>query len=233
MVRYRYWIKQPVKFKMNLLPSSTAEEKDDTPQEREEKGDLTKEQEQEEISEVSDKEKVKSKRNQKGSLKSAIKPKKEPPGSTTTEIPMKGRIMNTIAEETNNVEVSVQLELPSDKTKDTGYSTVSLFSTDSQKNVTLPATEFKKITTVEKICPKKVETVVVSELTPIITIKRQGNKETIEKKTPILKHTTTTTIVKKTTLTTTEKTTTIGNPNSSKNENEQQQQLEKKIHRKD
>ena len=221
---------------MNLLPSSTAEEKDDTPQEREEKGDLTKEQEQEEISEVSeDKEKVKSKRDQKGSLKSAIKPKKEPPGPTTTEIPMKGRVMHTIAEETNNVEVSVQLELPSDKTKDTGYSTVSLFSTDSQKKVTLPATEFKKITTVERICPKKVETVVVSELTPIITIKRQGNKETIEKKTPILKHTTTTTIVKKTTLTTTEKTTTIGNPNSSNNENEQQQQqqLEKKIHRKD
>lgn len=125
---------------------------------------------------------------------------------TTTNIPVKGKLEKTIEERVNKVRVAVPVAIP----KFLRLSSTSINEDEENNVIMVPAIEDKKIVTIEKTCPKKVQTVVTTELDPIVTVTKLKDRRITEVKIPIQKHTITTTTVKKTTLVTTETTTTIG-----------------------
>lgn len=123
----------------------------------------------------------------------------------TTNIPMKGEFTEKVEDQRKIVNVTIPVKLP--KNSDLSSSPTNQ---PEDTTITVSATEVKKITTVHKICPKRVQTLVISELEPEIQTKQLNKKEVLEIKTPIRKHLTTTTTIQRITQVTTATKTIIG-----------------------
>lgn len=125
---------------------------------------------------------------------------------TTTEIPMETKTTESSIIETKDTTVTIPVVTRCPGVKPKKLTEEEILG----EKVTVPATEVKKITTIQTVVPKKIQTVEMTEYEPRISDSTEGNSRNIQITTPIERHTTTTTTLLKTTTIKNEITTIIG-----------------------